>query len=252
MELVVLGSGTAIPDPRRGSPSYLVRSKDLTLLVDCGPGAMREAAAAGVSPGDIDLVLLTHFHPDHTLDLQAMFFALRNPMFKQRGRLTIMAPTGFSEVLAHWFAGPQGGWLEPRGYELEVNEVEPGDHAFQHLKLKAIRMEHTAQSLAWRVREEDDGPVLALSGDTGMCDGAVEAGRGADLYVLECAVPDDDPFAGHLSPQEAAEVVRRAAPRRVLLSHFYPQVDVELAARVVESAFSGSVHIAEDQATYLI
>ena len=252
MEMVVLGSGTAIPDPRRGSPSYLVRCKDTTILVDCGPGAMREAAAAGAGPGDIDLVLLTHFHPDHTLDLQAMFFALRNPMYEDRGRLTIMAPTGFGDVLSHWFAGPQGAWLEPRDYDLDLIEVDPGRHAFRYLSLQAVRMEHTPESLAWRIREEPAGPVLALSGDTGMCEGAIRAGRGADLYVLECALPDDAPCGGHLTPKEAGEVVRRAAPRRVLLSHFYPQVDVDLAAQVVGDAFGGEILTAKDQASYRI
>lgn len=252
MELVVLGSGTAIPDPRRGSPAWLVRTGGATVLVDCGPGAMREAAAAGASPGDIDLVLLTHFHPDHTLDLQALFFALRNPMFKDRGPLTIMAPTGFGQVLSHWFLGPQGGWLEPRGYDLQVIEVEPGAREFGHLKLRSIRMEHTPQSLAWRIREDEAGPVLAFSGDTGSGDGAVEAGRGADLYVLECAVPDEEPMKGHLTPREAGEIARRAAPRRVLLSHFYPQVDVDQARRVVAEGFPGEVFIADDQATYQI
>jgi ribonuclease BN (tRNA processing enzyme) len=252
MELVVLGSGTAIPSARRGSPAYLVRSKELSVLVDCGPGAIREAAAAGTGPGDIDLVLLTHFHPDHTLDLQALFFALRNPFFSGRGPLTILAPTGFGEVLSHWFSGPQGTWLEPRDYHLELIEVEPGVHEFRHLTLEAVRVEHTPQSLAWRIREDPEGKVLALSGDTRVCDGAVKAGLGADLYVLECAVPADEPLPFHLTPALAGEIARKANPRRVLLSHFYPPVDVELAALTVRDSFPGEVLVAEDQATYRI
>ncbi len=85
-----------------------------------------------------------------------------------------------------------------------------------------------------------------------MCEGAVIAGREADLYVLECAMPDSSGFAGHLTPRLAAEVVRKANPRRVLLTHFYPAVDVALAARVVQDAFPGEVLIAEDQAVYRI
>ena len=46
IRLMILGSGTAIPSPRRGSPGLLLRTDEVTLLVDCGPGSLRAAAAA--------------------------------------------------------------------------------------------------------------------------------------------------------------------------------------------------------------
>jgi glyoxylase-like metal-dependent hydrolase (beta-lactamase superfamily II) len=55
--------------------TYLVQGEGRTLLIDTGagtnmgPGAgkmMANLAAAGVAPGDIDAVLLTHFHGDHS------------------------------------------------------------------------------------------------------------------------------------------------------------------------------------------
>lgn len=56
--------------------AYLLRSDDRTILIDAGmgevdllgPGFGRVAAAlgaAGVAPGDVDTVILTHAHPDH-------------------------------------------------------------------------------------------------------------------------------------------------------------------------------------------
>ena len=50
---------------------YLIRGRGRIILVDAGagmPGNMQltaNLAAAGVSPDDIDTVLLTHCHPDH-------------------------------------------------------------------------------------------------------------------------------------------------------------------------------------------
>lgn len=63
---------------------YLIRSSGQTLLVDTGAGSMAtnpgtvsafaggtdgkllaELQAAGVSPGDVDTVFLSHLHPDH-------------------------------------------------------------------------------------------------------------------------------------------------------------------------------------------
>ncbi|CAB3853260.1 MULTISPECIES: MBL fold metallo-hydrolase [Achromobacter] len=52
---------------------YLVRGRGRTLLIDAGAGGFKQwggkllanLALAGVQPGDIDMVLLTHAHPDH-------------------------------------------------------------------------------------------------------------------------------------------------------------------------------------------
>lgn len=52
---------------------YLIRGRGRTILVDAGTGGVNDVggllevslAAAGVTPDDVDTVLLTHGHPDH-------------------------------------------------------------------------------------------------------------------------------------------------------------------------------------------
>jgi len=53
--------------------AYLIRGRGLTILVDTGTGGLNGAggqlqanlALAGISPDEVDMVLLTHGHPDH-------------------------------------------------------------------------------------------------------------------------------------------------------------------------------------------
>lgn len=58
--------------------TYLLQGEGRTILIDTGAAdgmgptlgrLLPNLAAAGVQPGDIDLVLLTHFHPDHSAGL---------------------------------------------------------------------------------------------------------------------------------------------------------------------------------------
>lgn len=58
--------------------TFLIRTGTRTALVDTGSGdylgstvghVIRNLAAAGVTPGDIDTVILTHMHPDHSAGL---------------------------------------------------------------------------------------------------------------------------------------------------------------------------------------
>ena len=69
MEVVLLGTGSPIPDPNRGGSAILVRAAGATLLVDCGRAVVMRLAAAGVLPPMLDRVLLTHLHSDHITDL---------------------------------------------------------------------------------------------------------------------------------------------------------------------------------------
>jgi len=248
----ILGSGTAIPSPVRGSPGLLLRGGDTTLLVDCGPGSLRAAAAAGVGPGDIDGVLLTHFHLDHTADLRALLFALRNPAFAGRPALSVTGPKGLADLLAQWFAADDGAWLEPLSYALHIREIGEGRHEVESLVVDAIPVDHTPQSLAYRIRASEDGPVVAVSGDTAPCDGIVQAGRHADLFVLECAFPDGALHGKHLTPTTAGGVAADANPRSLVLTHFYPEVEGEPVVEIVSSRYVGEVHLAADGMEFLV
>jgi ribonuclease BN (tRNA processing enzyme) len=253
MIFTVLGSGTGIPSPVRGPPGFLLRTPGRAVLVDAGPGTLRAAAAEGVTPGDVDAVVLTHFHPDHVMDLRTLLFCLRNrELYGDRGPLEVVAPRGFAEILDHWWAEPGGEWLRPAEYDFRLREIGPGDHEVEGLRVRAVRVEHTPQSLGYRFAERRGGPVLGLSGDTGPCEGVVEVGRDAAVLVLECSRPDDSPQPGHLTPTQAGEIAARAGPGRLVLTHFYPRVDREPVEMLVAKHFAGPVERAVDGATYEI
>jgi ribonuclease BN (tRNA processing enzyme) len=196
-----------------------------------------------VTPADIDGVLLTHFHHDHTLDLRLLLFALRSLSYAGRPPLTVMAPVGFAALLDQWFGAADGTWLRPTHYELEVREIAKGEHDMGGLTVTAIPVDHTEVSLAYRIR---GGPVVAISGDTALCDGVVEAGRDADLFILECAVPDSEPFGNHLTPTLAAEVAARANPKKLVLTHFYPSVEKEPIEEIVARRYPKEIRLATD------
>ena len=94
MRLTVLGSGTAVPVPDRFPAGYLVESGGSKLMVDCGPGTLRRLAQSGVSPTELDAVLLTHYHTDHCADLAALLFALRSPQLAKTRPLRIYGLVG--------------------------------------------------------------------------------------------------------------------------------------------------------------
>ena len=66
------------------------------------------------------------------------------------------------------------------------------------------------------VIDAPDGSRLAYTGDTGPSASVEEAVRDADLLLVESALglaAHDDPERGHLTPEEAIELARRANAR---------------------------------------
>lgn len=252
--VTVLGSGTGVATARRSPPGFLMqapRAEGGCVLIDPGPGSVSRMVAAGVPLEKVDRVVLTHFHPDHTLDLTALLFARRNSLFENKlERLTIIGPPGtreFHDKMQVLY----GNHVLPRYGEIEIVEVDqPGWNDRSGLRGLALPVEHPGNAVGYRF--EFSAGSIAFSGDSGVCDHLIDLGREADLFFLECALPDQPPPASHLGPATAARVAAAAQPRELVLHHFYPHVDVEAAVKTVQSACGGTVFAAEDGAVYTL
>ncbi len=246
MRLVVLGSGNAVPSPTRGCPGYLLTGAGETVLMDPGPGTLAAAARRGVTPGEITGVLVSHMHLDHHLDLAALLFALRSPRFRGRPPLRVRGPKGLLRIHSLWREA-YGRWVEPDGYELDLEEVEPGPASLGGLLLEAVAVPHGSRpSLGWRVREREGGAVLAFSGDTGEGPGAVEAGRDADLFLLECTLPEGEAPEKHLTAAAAGRIAAASGCRRLLLVHLTAEVEGTAVEDSVRASYRGSLALAFD------
>lgn len=78
--------------PRFGIATAIV-VQDRWYLVDCGQGAGRQAAAAGLAMKDLGGIFVTHMHSDHVVDLPSLLlfgaFELKN---SPRGSIPIIGP----------------------------------------------------------------------------------------------------------------------------------------------------------------
>lgn len=265
MELLVLGSGGPFAQPSRASSSYVVFSQGQPrLLVDCGGGAFERLGRAGVDPGALGTVLLTHTHADHTGGLPAVVFA--SVMAGGAAPLTVVGPAGrdqhpgcrhFTDLLF----GPSGAWSYLHtfdGFGIDAHEVasDPGQAQVRDvlslpgLTVRAVAVSHGMMpSLAYRIDSAD--AALVLSGDVdGASPGLVELARGADLLVHDMALPERDvPHGGlHAKPRQVGRTAASAGVRALLLTHVMPELEDEreVAEQQVRTAYPGPVSWAHD------
>ncbi len=245
--LTVLGSGTAVPRADRGTCCYVVDDGAGTaLLIDLGPGALQRAARAGYDLDTLSAILVTHVHPDHSADLVALQFALKNPIPRAgRGPLALYGHHALG-LLRSRLQNAYPGWLDIGPRRLAFHPVEPGPVEIEGgIAVQAYRIAHHASSLGYRLTLAD-GTVVAFSGDAVEGGELIDLARDADLLVLEAAGPDGAPIPGHLTPRRAGAVAAEAGVRHLVLTHFYPPtLDEPIEVRARES-FEGRVTLAED------
>lgn len=251
VQLQVLGSGGAELSPNRAGSSYLIwidgRAR---VLVDIGHGAAMRFAQSGARIDDLDVVLLTHVHVDHTADLPQL---VQTAVLRQRTRaLPLHGPTGnrfapsavtFVRTL---FDTTRGAWrhlgdvLSPMtrdGFKLSPHEVRerprplatrrddndgPIEIGVDGVRIAAAPVVHGVYpALAWRVRI--DGKTIVFTGDTnGEGDVLPRLLQGADVLVASHAIEEGtgqlERFL-YMPPSVIGNLAAANAVRQLVLVH---------------------------------
>ena len=252
MRLTTIGTGTAAPHPLRVQSGSLVEVGPVRLLVDCGSGVLWRMAQLGLDWLTLTHVAITHFHPDHTLDLVSLLTAWRYGTLPPRSSpVTLIGPVGLNAFIDRLAAAHDDG-LRTLVPGLQVVELEPhvpvslgGD-----VTIEACRVPHRPESIAFSIRAGTRR--LVLSGDMAMDTPFAEWATGANLLLLECSLPASMAVPVHLTPEECRAIAAIARPGRVVLNHLYPPVErVDIRAIIAEE-YGGPVDVAADGSVFQV
>ena len=176
----ILGAGGPQLDDTMAASSYVVWLDDhARLLVDTAPGASVRFDEIGARFEDLDAIVWTHLHADHSADFAAFVNGSR---FLERERpLTVLGPEGNeafpdAETFVERMIGPGGAFphladfltrQSSGGYRLRVWNVPAkgrkrwAGYGSEHMRLAAIPVHHGGvPTLAWRVEAAGKSIVL--------------------------------------------------------------------------------------------
>jgi len=271
VELQVLGSGGPELEDRRASSSYLIWQDDRPrILVDSGGGSALEFGRAGAHVAQLDAILFTHLHIDHTADFAAL---IKSSYFEERKTaLPVYGPAGnahfpaTTELVADLFDPKQGAYRYLAdylaggggdGYRLESHDVHLPSHAIRaifrssDIAASATPVIHGGvPAIAWRI--ELGGKSIVFSGDTNGQNGNLERlAREADLFVAHNAIPESETGSIrqlHMPPSVIGRIARDAKVKSVVLSHrMLRTLGHETETRsVINAMYSGPVTFADD------
>ncbi|MFZ6723352.1 MBL fold metallo-hydrolase [Undibacterium sp. Ji49W] len=274
----VLGSGGPELSDQRASTSYLVWvDQKARILIDFGSGAALNYEKSGANPADLDVVLFSHFHVDHTADFPALVKGL--PFTGYNKELRVFGPAkrgvfpGVKEFVHALFNRDSGAYAYLADYadpdvssqfKMELEEVVAKDKEVKRytigddVRVSAVAVLHgPVPSLAWRVDSKDCS--VTFSGDTSNSDQALDQlALGTDVLVAHNAARENDPDEVarllHMMPTEIGRIAAAARPGKLVLSHRMKRTlghEMESTAAIRKN-YAGTILFANDMQRIIV
>lgn len=246
----MLGKSPAWQDAGGACSGYLVEAGDCRMLLDCGNGVFGKLRAACDFTG-VDVVVISHLHADHFIDLVPYAYALAySHQARAAGcRPRLFAPPGARDT----FRRITGAWQAEELIEeaFDMHEYDPAEALeLGPLRVAFHEVPHFIRTHAIQVR--DEGGSFTYGADCSPNEEIVAFARDTDLLMLEATLerPEEAGHRGHLTPAEAGAHARRAGARRLVLTHLSGDHDCEWVLAEARRAFGGTVELAHEGAVY--
>jgi len=272
--LQVLGSGGPEMNDKRASSSYLIWIDGKSrILIDFGSGASLRFEESVANIEDLDMILLTHLHIDHTADLPALlkagfFTNIKKvlPLYGPYGNSTMPDTKTFIRRL---FEDHKGAWqytgdhlggkadLQLSAHNVEYSREIQTLLAENNISVEAVSVHHgMIPAIAYRVNIGDKS--LTFSGDmNGEFHTLERLAKGTNILIMHNAVPQTATGTAallHMTPQTIGEIAQKAQPGTVILSHRMSRtLDKELETiSEIRKSYKGKVKFADDGSTFLL
>ncbi|MBN2339843.1 MAG: MBL fold metallo-hydrolase [Deltaproteobacteria bacterium] len=274
-KLVLLGTGTPIPDSTAQGPASAVVTGESAYLVDAGTGVVRQAQAAyenGISqlrPDTLRIAFITHLHSDHTLGLPDLIFT---PWIVGANEgMDIYGPPGLKKMVSYiLLAWEDDLYIREKSKDpthaiannIRVHEIKPGQ-VFKNneITVTAFPVKHGKWEHVYGYRFQTADRTIVISGDTTPTQTVIDACNGCDILLHEvyshtgfmAGPPSWRSYhaAYHTSTVELAQLAEKAQPKLLVLYHklFFGQTEDGLVAEITNQ-YPGKVSLGTDLAVY--
>ena len=149
MDLVFLGTSSAIPTSHRNHSAISLKAFGEIMLFDCGEGTQLQMSKAKISPMKISKIFITHFHGDHILGLPGI---IQSMAFRGRKEpLHIFGPKGLVPLIDN---------VRNFGYfsltfEIYMHEINEGIVLEEeNYRISCCPMKHSILNIAYKIEEK--------------------------------------------------------------------------------------------------
>ena len=230
--LVLIPLGTVSPYPKddKNCPGFLIKYKNYNILLDCGNGCTRLLKF----PDDLNnlKIFISHFHPDHYGDLTSLIQATlvydRHNLINTLIELYMSEDNSLDYRLLKSLAEP---------CPIKINSITK-TIKFDDIEITTLVVPHQISCYAFRI-DTNVGSVV-YSADTGTNNNLREFAKNSDIFICESTFLKGQYRLEdyHLYAYEAATIAKDANVSKLLLTHFWPEIDKEQYVEEAKEIFS--------------
>ncbi|MFA5271467.1 MAG: MBL fold metallo-hydrolase [Candidatus Omnitrophota bacterium] len=196
----------------RSSAGIWLSHKATNIFIDPGPGALVRCSSSRpkLDPGNLDAIILTHKHLDHSGDVNVMIEAMTEGGFKKRGVLFVPQDVlgEHGVILTYLRDFPEKITI------LEEGKFKVGDIDFE-VPIKNI---HPVQT--YGLKFSIDNQTVSFVADTDYFEGLVNAYKNTDILILNVVFYQKRDDIQHLCLEEALEIIQKIKPKKAIITHF--------------------------------
>ncbi|MFD1708043.1 MBL fold metallo-hydrolase [Siminovitchia sediminis] len=238
MELTVIGHWGGYPRAGEASSGYLLTHRGVHLLIDCGSAVLSKLQNY-IDPEDLDAIVLSHYHADHTADIGVVQHALYVGKFTNQYNRTLpiyghdLDKEGFGQLT---YKDVTKGIVYRAGETVHI-----GPFYIDFLKTR-----HPVPCFAMRI--EANGKALVFTGDTSYFEELASFAHKADLLLCESNFYQgmDGTAAGHMTSEEAGKVAHAAGVDKLILTHLPHFGELSRLKKEAAEQFGGTVQLASE------
>ena len=276
IKVTLLGTGAPVPLIERFGPATFVEAGGQKFLFDCGRGAAQRLWQLKIPLGQINMMLLTHLHSDHTVGIPDVWltgwipaaYGSRKSPFRVRG------PSGTKDMMA--YLEKAYAWdIRIRNQEqnkadsgilVEAMDISEGVvFNSEGVKITAFLVDHSDfidSALGYRI--DYAGHSVVISGDTRYCENLIKFAKGADVIIHEVAAATKEAMQSsalirqilgfHTSPEDAGRVFAQVKPKLAVYTHIIlltnspsvPPPSLNDLTQRTGTTYTGALQIGED------
>lgn len=256
IEVIPLGTVAPYPKGNKNCPGFLIKYNNYNIMLDCGNGCLSMLNL----PNDLNnlKIFISHLHPDHFGDLVSLLQAIY--VYKKYGmvdnNIELYIPNGDMETETYSEKGSDGWYgdkkytvhsLEYRYIEKYAKEANITIKGYNNLelnengiKIKTLKVLHPISTYAFRI-DTIDGSIT-YSADTGVYDCFAKFANKSNLLICESTFLKGQYRSSntHLYAHEAARIAKDANVEKLLLTHFWPEIDKEKYVEEAKEIFNNT------------
>ncbi len=209
MKVTMLGTGSIYS--KSNCASIII---DNSLLIDLGPGVVKQLIKQDYDLTKIESILITHLHSDHILDFPT--YIVNVETLELNHKVSIYCPSGTKEKFLSILAILYGDYFDDFISEY-FNFIDISNNKLfiiNNYQIKVKQVLHTGiESYGFLINSR-----LGVTGDSALCDSINQIYNESKVLICDCSLITGDKY--HMGIDDIKRLLKIDNKKKIILTHF--------------------------------